>query len=169
MLRAAPMHDVGKIGIPDQILLKAGPLTPEEWNVMKVRAEIGGEILAEHPSEILQLARTIALTHHEKWNGPGYPNGLSGEDIPIEGRVCAITDVFDALTSERPYKRACSISDAVEEIKKGAGSHFDPTLVEHFMSIVDEIVQIREDHPDDPDEFTWHKKVSEATGSASAA
>ena len=106
LLNAAPMHDIGKLGIPDSILLKPGKLERDEWKIMQTHAQIGADILSGDDSELLNMAEEIALTHHEKWNGKGYPNGLSGEDIPLSGRLCALSDVFDALTSVRPYKEA---------------------------------------------------------------
>ena len=132
---AAPMHDIGKIGIPDSILQKPGPLSTSEWVIMKQHPEIGARILGEDNSELLQYARVIALSHHEKWNGSGYPHGLAGEKIPYEGRIVALADVFDALTSKRPYKEAWPIEEAIAYIRKEAGSHFDPTLAHHFLDI----------------------------------
>ncbi|MEO5358062.1 MAG: response regulator [Nitrospirae bacterium YQR-1] len=148
ILHASPMHDVGKIGIPDNVLLKPSKLDPQEFEIMKTHTIKGGEILDNHDSEIMILAGTIALTHHEKWDGTGYPNGISGNDIPIEGRIVAICDVFDALTSKRPYKKAWSIEEAVAEIKKNSGTHFDPALVEVFVKHLDEIIKIKESYED---------------------
>ncbi len=125
---AAPLHDVGKIGIPDHILLKPGKLTNEEFDVIKSHPEIGYKIIGEQKAEILTLGAEIAYTHHEKWNGSGYPRGLKGEEIPIAGRLTAIGDVFDALTSVRPYKKAWTVDDALGLISKEAGEHFDPKL-----------------------------------------
>ncbi|MFT3857545.1 MAG: two-component system response regulator [Aquabacterium sp.] len=144
LLTAAPMHDIGKIGIPDQIMLKPGPLTPEEWVIMKRHPLIGAEIIGEHPSSLLRMARQIALTHHEKWDGSGYPHGLKGEDIPIEGRIVAVADVFDALTTERPYKKAWTVEAAVEVLHKDAGKHFDPTVVALFDRVMPRILEIKE-------------------------
>lgn len=149
ILQASPMHDVGKIGISDKVLLKPGKLDPDEWEHMKTHAEIGGDIIGNHPSDVMQMAREIAITHHEKWDGSGYPNGLKGTDIPIAGRIAAVCDVFDALTSERPYKKAWSVDDAVALINKDSGSHFDPQLVRHFNEILDEILDIRKEFADD--------------------
>ncbi len=149
ILHAAPMHDIGKIGIPDRILLKPGKLEAEEWSLMQRHVEIGAEILSGHDSELMRMARRIALTHHERWDGKGYPRGLKGEEIPVEGRIVAIADVFDALTSERPYKRAWAVEEAVAEIQRGAGNHFDPHLVALFMEILPEVLQIREAYRDD--------------------
>jgi putative two-component system response regulator len=144
LLHAAPMHDVGKIGIPDRILQKAGPLDPDEWKVMQSHATIGGEIIGEHGGGMLALARNIALTHHEKWDGSGYPEGLAGERIPLEGRIVAIADVFDALTSKRPYKAAWSEEEALDYLRKQKGQHFDPALVDLFIEQMPAIRKIRE-------------------------
>ena len=152
LLHAAPMHDIGKIGIPDDVLLKPGKLTPEEFDVIKLHAEMGAEILGDHPTELMQMAREVALTHHEKWDGSGYPNGLKGEEIPITGRITALADVFDALTSSRPYKKAWSTEDAVKFIADNAGSHFDPALAARFPEIVDKVVALREEFSDDEEQ-----------------
>ncbi|EHQ51718.1 response regulator receiver modulated metal dependent phosphohydrolase [Ectothiorhodospira sp. PHS-1] len=153
LLHASPMHDVGKIGIPDSILLKPGKLTPEEWRIMQTHTTIGGDILGGDESDLLNLAREIALTHHEKWDGSGYPLGLSGEEIPVSGRITALADVFDALTSERTYKKAWPVQDALELIRELSGSHFDPQLTELFFSLVPEILAIRDRfaEPQDPE------------------
>lgn len=143
LLNAAPMHDIGKIGIPDHILLKPGKLDRDEWEVMKTHAEIGAKILSGHHSKLLKMASDIAMNHHEKWDGSGYPKGLKGEDIPLVGRIVAIADVFDALTSERPYKKAWPVEDAIAEINRCSGNHFDPVLVEHFNKVLDEILNYR--------------------------
>lgn len=143
LLQAAPMHDVGKIGIPDKILLKPGKLDPEEWQVMKTHTTIGAKIIGEHSSKLLKLAHEIALSHHEKWNGTGYPQGLVGEEIFLAGRVVMLADVFDALTSERPYKKAWSEEEAVAEINQGSGTHFDPQLVQAFMKVLPQILEIK--------------------------
>lgn len=145
LLHAAPMHDIGKIGIPDNILLKKGKLEDEEFEIMKTHTTIGAELLTGSNSQVMELARGIALAHHEKWNGRGYPNGLAGEDIPFLARVCAICDVFDALTSERPYKKAWTPEDAFDLIRKEAGEHFDPNLVHLFLQIEDEIRVLMKD------------------------
>ena len=144
LLHAAPMHDVGKIGIPDAILQKPGKLDENEWLIMQKHPEIGAQIIGEHNASMLQMARRIALGHHEKWDGSGYPAGLAGDDIPIEARIVAIADVFDALTSVRPYKKAWTVEDAVALIREQSGRHFDPQLVECFIRRLDEINQIRE-------------------------
>jgi CHASE2 domain-containing sensor protein len=135
LLYASAMHDVGKIGIPDRVLLKPGPLDPDEWEIMKTHTTIGADILSGSTSPLLQMAEQIALTHHEKWDGSGYPNGLVGEEIPLVGRICAVCDVFDALTSKRPYKDAWSVEEAVEEVRTQSGQHFDPALVELFLEL----------------------------------
>jgi len=142
LLDASPMHDLGKIGVPDSILLKPGKLTDEEWQVMKQHPVIGADILAGDQSELLIMARQIALTHHEKWDGSGYPNGLVGVDIPLEGRIVAIADVFDALTSERPYKHAWPVDEAIQFIKDNSGKHFDPQLVDLFINNSEEIIAV---------------------------
>ncbi len=144
LLNAAPMHDVGKIGIPDAILQKNGKLDAEEWQVMRQHAQIGADIIGEHESGLLQMARSIALTHHEKWDGSGYPNGLKGEEIPLTGRIVAIADVFDALTSVRPYKPAWSVEETLELLRRESGKHFDPQLVELFFDCMPEILAIKE-------------------------
>lgn len=144
ILLASPMHDLGKIGIPDAILLKPGRLDPEEWAVMQTHAEIGARLLEGDDSELLQMAHTIALTHHERWDGSGYPNGLAGEAIPQAGRIAALADVFDALTSERPYKKAWTVDEALELICANRGVHFDPALVDIFLEQLPAILEIRE-------------------------
>ncbi|MGZ5051788.1 MAG: HD domain-containing phosphohydrolase [Methylobacter sp.] len=144
MLHASPMHDIGKIGIPDHILLKPGKLSPEEWEIMKTHATIGANILEGDDSDLMRCASEIALSHHEKWDGSGYPYGLVGEAIPLAGRIAALADVFDALTSERPYKKAWTVEAAVEFITVNSGSHFDPDLVPVFLAQLPEILTIRE-------------------------
>jgi len=143
LLHAAPMHDVGKIGIPDRILQKPGPLDPDEWKIMQGHVTIGAEIIGEHDAGMLALARQIALTHHEKYDGSGYPNGLSGENIPLVGRIVAIADVFDALTSIRPYKKAWTEEEAVNFLREQKGRHFDPQLVDLFADQMPAIREIR--------------------------
>jgi putative two-component system response regulator len=138
------MHDIGKIGIPDSILLKPGKLDHDEWAIMKTHSAIGAEILSGHPSELMSMASEIALTHHEKWDGSGYPNGLKGEEIPLEGRVVAICDVFDALTTARPYKKAWPVKDAVSYISENSGRHFDPRLTQLCPAILPTLLEIRE-------------------------
>jgi putative two-component system response regulator len=150
IFEASPLHDVGKIGIPDAVLLKPGKLEPDEWEIMKTHAEIGATILADSNFPLLQKAHEIAASHHERWDGTGYPRGLRGEDIPISGRIVALADVFDALTSERPYKRAWSVVEAADAIAKGAGSHFDPKLAELFITHLDVMAAIRDQFRDEP-------------------
>lgn len=145
---AAAMHDVGKIGIPDAILLKPGRLTEEEFEQIRKHPGIGAEILGGVQEEPLITARTIALTHHERWDGQGYPQGLKGNDIPLVGRICAVVDVFDALVSTRPYKKSWTVEDAVALLIKDKGSHFDPQVVDAFVSHLDEILKIREELKD---------------------
>ena len=140
---AAPMHDVGKVATPDGVLQKQGPLTPEERRVMEQHTTVGYEILADSESELLQLAATIALTHHERWDGDGYPSGLAGEQIPIEGRITAVADVFDALLSDRCYRPAMPVEDAVEVIRKGRGTHFDPDVVDALLANLKEALYLR--------------------------
>jgi len=146
MLRlSAPMHDTGKIGIPDEILKAPRKLTPEEWVVMKTHANIGYEILNQSQIPIFSMAQEIALSHHEKWDGSGYPQGLTKEDIPESARIVAIADVFDALTMSRPYKEPWPVEKAFDVIKQDSGTHFDPRLSELFLEIKSEIVQIMEE------------------------
>jgi PAS domain S-box-containing protein len=132
---AAPLHDVGKIAIPDRILLKPGKLTPKEYEVMKTHAALGARLLSGSGSPVLQMATVIAESHHERWDGTGYPNGLAREAIPLVGRVVAVADVFDALTHDRPYKSAWPVEQAVAEIQSAAGSQFDPRVVAAFLTI----------------------------------
>lgn len=141
--QAAPMHDVGKIGIPDSVLLKPGRLNENEYEHMKQHALIGAKILENSTSPLLQLAHKLALEHHEKWDGTGYPYGLKGEEISIEGRIVTIADVFDALTSKRPYKKAWSVEEAIDLLKDEAGKHFDPQLVDLFIGQIDSIIEIK--------------------------
>ncbi len=141
---AAVMHDVGKIGIPDEILLKPGSLTEEERKAMQLHTTIGGELLANSDTALLRLAATIALTHHEHWDGTGYPRGLAGESIPLEGRIVAVADVFDALLSDRPYRPAMELDRTLEIIREGRGTHFDPAVVDMLLAHVDETCAIRE-------------------------
>lgn len=148
ILYASPMHDVGKIGIPDNILLKPGKLSIEEFEIMKKHSEIGASILNSERSEIIKMAKIIAATHHEKYDGSGYPKGLKAEEIPIEGRIAAICDVFDALTSERPYKQAWQVEKALDYIKEQSGKHFDPDLSKHFLDIIDEVLVLKEKYKD---------------------
>jgi putative two-component system response regulator len=132
---AAPMHDVGKIGIPDEVLLKPGKLDAREWEVMRRHPEIGASIIGRHDDPMLSMAREIALSHHEKYDGSGYPNGLAGEGIPLAARIVAIVDVFDALMSARPYKPAWQLDDALDYLDEQRGAHFDPALVDLFLDL----------------------------------
>ncbi|RZA23523.1 MAG: HD domain-containing protein, partial [Proteobacteria bacterium] len=133
--QAAPLHDVGKIAISDLILLKPGKLTPEEFDAMKTHSAAGAAMLSDGHSEVVHMAERIAGAHHERWDGKGYPNGLSGESIPLEARILAIADVFDALTHERPYKKGWPIEDAIAEIARQSGAQFDPQVVEAFLTL----------------------------------
>jgi putative two-component system response regulator len=146
---AAPMHDIGKVGIPDAILLKPGKLTPEEWVIMRSHAAIGAAIIGDSPSDLLKIARTVAIMHHERWDGKGYPHGLAGEAIPIEGRIASIADVYDALTSVRPYKKAWTSEEAEVYIVGESGKAFDPALVELFVDLLPEYARIRERFTDE--------------------
>jgi putative two-component system response regulator len=150
LLQAAPMHDIGKLGTPDHILLKPAHLTSDEFEIMKLHTVIGHQILKESVSPMLQMAAEIALDHHEKANGSGYPNGLVGEAIPLAARIVAVADVFDALTSTRPYKRAWEVGRAVALLGEGRGRHFDPQCVDAFLSDFDAILAIREQFQDSP-------------------
>lgn len=143
LLLAAQMHDLGKIAIPDNILLKPGRLDEGEFKQMKAHAQIGADILSNPKSQLVELARSIAITHHERWDGGGYPNGLTGEAIPLEGRIAAIADVFDALTSERPYKKAWPVEEAINLLREESGKHFDPRLVDLFIQELPEILAIK--------------------------
>ena len=149
ILEAAPLHDVGKIGIPDYILLKPGKLTPEEMEVMKGHSRLGFELLQGSGSEILRAGAEIAISHHEKYDGTGYPKALKGKDIPLYGRIVAVADVFDALTSERPYKKAWPLEDAVRFLEEGRGKHFDPMCIEAFLAGWDDVLQIRQRFQDE--------------------
>lgn len=144
ILYASPMHDIGKIGIPDRVLLKNGPLTDEEWQIMRMHTIFGAQILEGSNIGFLRLGEVIALTHHEKWDGSGYPNGLAGPTIPLAGRLVAVADVFDALMSKRPYKSALPLEQTVTIIKMGSGSHFDPKVVEVFMKNLREVIALWE-------------------------
>lgn len=144
MLHASTMHDVGKIGIPDAILLKPGKLEAHEWEIMQTHASIGADILDGSDSDLLCLARVIAGSHHEKWDGSGYPGGLAGAAIPKPGRIVAVADVFDALTSVRPYKKAWPVEEAAAFIRDNAGTHFDPEVVAHFLQRQPEILAIHD-------------------------
>jgi putative two-component system response regulator len=149
ILYAAPMHDVGKIGIPDNILLKPGPLTAEEWVVMRQHTTIGGAILEGSDQGYIKLAEVIALTHHERFDGTGYPRGLKGRSIPLAGRIVAIADVFDALMSKRPYKEPFPLDKSLGIIKEGRGNHFDPDVVDAFFDILDDVLDVRKRYRDE--------------------
>jgi len=141
---AVTMHDVGKIGIPDAILFKRGPLDEEEKKVMESHTLIGSRILSDSPSELMQQGQVVALSHHERWDGTGYPRRLRGEQIPLAGRICAVVDVFDAMTTTRPYRAAFSLEEALETMRRGRGAHFDPRLLDLFMGRLDEVLEVRE-------------------------
>jgi putative two-component system response regulator len=142
------MHDVGKIGIPDAILLKPGKLDAAEWQIMKTHTEIGARILGESTSELLQAGEILARTHHEKWDGSGYPSGLSGEAIPLWGRIAAVADVFDALTSRRPYKEPFPPEKALQIMSEGRATHFDPGVLDVFFENLDVVLAIKERYRD---------------------
>ncbi|MES2919379.1 MAG: HD domain-containing phosphohydrolase [Pseudomonadota bacterium] len=144
ILNASPMHDIGKIGIPDAILLKPGRFTPPEWEIMKTHAGIGSRLLEGDDSSLMVMAREIAHSHHEKWDGSGYPLGLAGEAIPMAGRIAALADVFDALTSCRPYKPAWPVEDALEYLREQRGHHFEPRLVDAFLDVLPQVLVVRE-------------------------
>jgi putative two-component system response regulator len=150
LFNAAPMHDIGKIGIRDNVLLKPGKLDEDELKIMRQHVPFGAEIIGEHRDRLLSMAQLIALTHHEKWDGTGYHRGLKGEEIPLVGRITSIADVFDALTSVRPYKKAWPIQDAVTLIQREAGMSFDPELVRKFVAILPQILAVRERYSDTP-------------------
>ena len=165
LLNASPMHDVGKISIPDAILLKPGKLTAEEWEVMTGHTIHGARLLDGHDSPLMRMARDIALTHHEKWNGSGYPAGLRGEEIPLEGRIVAIADVFDSLTSKRPYKDAYPFSVAFDIIEQDRGEHFDPYLTDIFLQHRDIFEHIKRKNSDgfiETDSFEFSERDKEA-------
>jgi putative two-component system response regulator len=154
LFHAALMHDIGKLALPDSILQKAGPLNAAEWALVKRHPLVGARILAGSDNDIIQLAEIVALTHHEKWDGSGYPRGLKGEDIPLVGRIVAICDVFDALTVRRPYKPAFPLEKAYSILRQGSGSHFDPAVVQAFFAAEAEILRTHhlygDDSPDRP-------------------
>jgi putative two-component system response regulator len=153
ILHASRMHDVGKIAVPDAILRKPSSLDRSEWTVMRRHPTIGSRILDNSTSELLQAGRLIALSHHERWDGTGYPSGLNGENIPLWGRICAVADVFDAVTSERPYKPAYSIEEALQILRDGRGTHFDPQVVDVFFDHLDEILAVVDKYRDQDDEI----------------
>jgi len=147
---AGAMHDVGKIGIPDNILMKPAPLDDDEWEIVKRHCEIGHRLLSGTNSEVLNTAATIALTHHERVDGTGYPQGLKGEDIPLEGRIAAVADVFDALTSYRVYSRAMPFNEAVAYLRDNRSTHFDPIVVDVFLGAIEVVLGIKERFADPP-------------------
>ncbi len=146
LLHATPMHDVGKLGIPDRILLKPGPFDDEERSIMNTHTTIGGQILAGSTSPVIQMGERVALAHHERWDGGGYPRGLARDEIPIEARICAVVDFYDALTMDRPYRKAVPKDDVVRMILDAAGSHFDPSIVEIFVDVRSEIEEIQAEY-----------------------
>jgi putative two-component system response regulator len=162
ILYAAPMHDIGKIGIPDKILLKPGKLTEEEWVIMKEHTIIGGRILEGSKAGYIHLGEIVALTHHEKWDGSGYPLGLKGNKIPLVGRIVAIADVFDALMSKRPYKEAFPLEKSHGIIREGRGNHFDPAVVDAFFASGKELDRIRQEFKDNHDShlFEMNRRIS---------
>lgn len=147
---AAPMHDIGKVGIPDKILLKPGRLTPEEWEVMKTHTIIGYDVLKDSSSSLLRMGANIAHSHHEKYNGQGYPLGLVGEKIPVVGRIVAVADELDALLSVRPYKQAWNLKDALEHLRHECGRHFDPGCIDVMLRHIDTILDIQRQFADEP-------------------
>jgi putative two-component system response regulator len=143
---ASVLHDVGKIGVPDSVLLKPGPLDPAEFEIVKQHTVIGAQILAKSASPLIQTGEVIALTHHEKWDGSGYPNGRSGKKIPLHGRICAIADVVDALLSQRPYKLPFPLDKTLQIMAEGRGRHFDPSILNVFFDRLDDILKVREEN-----------------------
>jgi putative two-component system response regulator len=144
LCHAVTMHDVGKIGIPDAILFKRGPLTRKERSIMESHTLIGSRILSNSPSELMQLGEIVALSHHERWDGSGYPRGLRGEEIPIAGRICAVADVFDAMSTPRPYRPAMPVEEVLAEMKRGRSLHFDPALLDLFFDNIQEVYELRD-------------------------
>ncbi len=171
---AAPMHDTGKVGIPSLILRKPGKLDDSEWMIMRTHTQIGYDILSKSKAPVFRLAAEVALRHHEKWDGSGYPDGLSGEKIPLSARIVAIADVFDALTMKRPYKEAWPLERVVETLQEGAGTHFDPYLLKCFMDILPRIYSIkvewdrRESHSNanENGSLPWHGSPFQTEASA---
>jgi putative two-component system response regulator len=136
---ASLLHDVGKIGVPDAILLQPGSLSPQDRELMRRHTTVGSELLSGSSSDVMRMAEEIARTHHERWDGGGYPAGLSGEQIPLAGRICAVCDVFDALLSDRPYKEPWPVPEALDQLRSERGKHFDPTVVDAFLAIVGDL------------------------------
>jgi len=161
---AAPMHDVGKIGIPDAILRKPGKLTPEEFEIMKTHTTIGAKMLAGSQSAVLSMAGVIALNHHERWDGSGYPRGLAGEAIPEVARIVAIVDVYDALCHARVYRPAMPEEEVLEHMRRGSGGHFDPLLLATFFSCLDEVHRLTEEHQDEPTQAAWDDAAAPGAG-----
>ncbi len=148
LYNAAALHDTGKIGIPDSILFKPGKLDDDEWNVMRTHCHIGHKIIGDHQEGLLNAAASVALSHHERWDGSGYPNRLKGNDIPLFGKIVAVADMFDALASDRPYKRAWSFDDAIKEILRCSTVHFDPMIVDSFLMALPEITTVYQQYGD---------------------
>jgi response regulator RpfG family c-di-GMP phosphodiesterase len=169
LLLAAPMHDIGKVGIPDHILLKPGPLDEAEWKVMQTHARIGYDLLKGGQSELMHLGAEIALTHHEKYNGEGYPNGFSGETIPLSGRIVATADVFDALVNARHYKKAWVLDDAVHYMRNESGRHLDPGCVNVLLQHIDDVVDIQNNFTDDCDSTSKNMSSSRSVIPKSAS
>jgi len=162
VLQASPMHDVGKIAIPDRVLLKPGKLDAEEWEIMKTHPAHGARILEGHSSLLMQAAAEIALYHHERWDGSGYPHQLAREEIPLRARIVTVADIFDALTSERPYKEAWSAERALDHIRSISGSHLDPQVVDAFFSCVDDVLTVRGKYQDPPRAVPYLAQVARA-------
>lgn len=150
LMLAAPMHDIGKVGIPDRVLLKPGRLDAAERNIMKTHTTIGYELLKDSGTQMLRLGGEIAHTHHEKWNGQGYPNGLAGEAIPLSGRIVAVADVFDALVNVRHYKPAWALGDAIDLLRRERGEHFDPSCVNVLLRRIDDVIDIQKQYAEPP-------------------
>ena len=143
---AAPLHDVGKVGIPDAILLKPGRLEPDEWAVMRAHTTMGAQILAHSGSDVIQMGASIALAHHERWDGGGYPYGIGGQEIPLEARICAVVDFFDALTVDRPYRRAMPDDEVIQMMIDASGKHFDPDILGVFLDAREEINRVQTEY-----------------------
>lgn len=154
--QSSAMHDIGKIGIPDNVLLKPGKLTPDEWHLMQQHVRFGGEIIGEDSSPVMKMSKEVALYHHEKWDGTGYLKGISGESIPLAARIVAVVDVFDALTTARPYKAAWSVEDAISLINEQSDKHFDPRVVIAFNRVTDELLLIKGQFEQQDDAKQWN-------------
>jgi putative two-component system response regulator len=144
---ACQLHDIGKVGLPDSVAFKTDNLSPYDWETMRQHTWIGSNILKDSPSVIFQAGSVVTLTHHERWDGSGYPQNLGGEDIPVSGRICALVDVFDALTTKRAYKKEIPVWDAFQLIRESAGKLFDPALVAIFLENADEVVRVLRNNP----------------------